>query len=310
LTGMRHEHYNIADEAAGFPYPFAGFEFFTLEEVMLTRSVSKSLTSLAIGVLVVSAGLSNSALVALNAPNEPATQYATIAPLPGAGTALNSLGKPDGIGAIQTNIPVAYTPGQDYLSLGAFNGNHIREFDDSLSNGSGVVALGLGKWPRFYASAMLVSGIVFTESKAVSMQLQVVNEQARVPAFAFGVQDALNKEHEEFNARAYYGVATKSLLVAGRKVFATLGYGSGRFLNKPFGGISAPLNNLLNLAVEYDGFQMNEALAYRPGGRYGNVTLLGAYNNKAGPLAGVTFTGKAPTSLWLALPVLFLLQGR
>ncbi len=235
------------------------------------------------------------------AVDEPSTQFANVAPLPGGGVALDSDGKPDGMGALQINVPVAYTPGKEYFSLGFYGGNHIDEYSSDLSNGNGVLGLGFGRWPRLYISAMQVSSLLFRDSKAMSTQLQVAPETPKSPAIAFGIQDVLNKESDTDEGIGFYGVMTKSMPVARRDLFVTLGYGTGRFMNRPFGGVSIPLAGKFNFAVEYDGFQVNEAMAWRPGGRYGSVTVLAAYNNKCGWLIGANTQGNSPT--WAQLAV-------
>ncbi len=222
------------------------------------------------------------AITSFSFADVPNAQYVNIAPLPGAGVALNSHGVPDGLGAFQINIPVAYTPGWGYAGLGVFEGGLIDQ--SGLNNGSGVLGAGFGEWPKLYISAMQVSDI-WSESKAVSAQLAVVPEHGNTPAVAIGDQDILRKE---IGQRAPYGVMTKELSLSGRPIFATLGYGTGRFLNSPFGGLSAPIGNNLNVAVEWDGWQMNTGVGWRPGGRSGKLTLLAAYNGQVGPLLGAT----------------------
>lgn len=237
----------------------------------------------------------------VGAVDQPSSQFANIAPLPGGGFALNSNGDPDGTGALQINVPVAYTPGREYFSLGFYGGSHIDEYASGFPNGGGVLGLGFGKWPRLYISALQVSSLVFRDSKAMSTQLQVVPETGHAPAIAFGIQDVLNKESETDEGVGFYGVMTKSTSLARRNVFVTLGYGTGRFMNRPFGGVSIPFAGKFNIAVEYDGFQVNEAVAWRPGGRYGSVTMLAGYNNKCGWLIGANTQGNSPTWAQLAM---------
>ncbi|MDH7603071.1 MAG: YjbH domain-containing protein [Armatimonadota bacterium] len=235
------------------------------------------------------------------AAKNPSTQYVNVAPLPGAGAALNNRGEPDGWGAIQANIPVAYTPGANYCSFAAFRGNHIGEHSSALSNGTGLFGAGFGASPRVYFSAMMVSSLILRESKALSFQVQVCEEASSRPAIAFGVQDVLNKEESTGEARALYAVATKSYRIGERPLYLTLGYGSGRFLNRPFVGTSMPLNDRFNVFLEYDGFQLSEALAWRPEGRFGALTILAGYNNRSGPLVGANWTQRLPTGTQLLI---------
>lgn len=215
----------------------------------------------------------------------PNYQYANIAPLPGAGVAINTRGELDGNGALQTNIPVAYTPGWGYASLNAFKGAHPVQDSPEFSNGSGIVALGFFNHRRIFISGMQVSKLR-NEAKAYSGQVAILDETATVPAVSIGMQDVLRKE---IYGRSGYIVLTKSIAVRSQKLYATLGYGSGRFLNKPFAGMSLPVGGNLNFATEWDGFQLNNGIAWRPGGRQGKFTTYTGYNGKAGILMGGSF---------------------
>jgi hypothetical protein len=260
------------------------------------------------GAAVVMFGTSSGSCFA-NKP--PAPQYVNVAPLPGGGVALNADGKPDGAGAMQINIPMAYTPGKGYVEISAYAGQWAdTSTKPSWHNGSGALGFGFGTWPRFYGSGMAVSSLVFEDSKALNAQLQVVKESDLAPAIAIGAQDILNKEEADFGETSntgvsYYGVATKQLSISGKPVYFTAGYGAARFLDRPFGGISIPLNDYLTVATEYDGFQVNTALGWRPWGRFSPVTVLGGYNGQAGLLTGVHITGEV-NGLW-AIPVTLLL---
>lgn len=246
--------------------------------------------------------------------NMPCTQYANIAPLPGGGIALDQNGKPDGNGAIQMNIPVAYTPGENYFNIGVYSGEYLDNYStDSEENGSGIIAFGFGTWPRFYGSAMAVSHWIATDNKSVSMQLQIVEESKNLPALAIGVQDVLRKEWKQYHNimncdEGYYAVATKRFAIKDKPLYASLGYGCGRFMNSPFAGLSYPVNDNMNLICEYDGYQINGGLAWRPSGRYGSLTFLAGYNGKCGKLLGGSYTGTVNSS-WAVPFGLFLIYG-
>jgi hypothetical protein len=215
------------------------------------------------------------------------SQYANIAPLPGAGVALSPAGKPDGSGAFQVNIPVAYTPGWGYLSASAYGGAHVGGPSWELGNGSGVFGAGFFGSPRVFISGMRLSHLM-DESFALSGQAELVRETDTTPAIAVGEQDMLGKELDGVSP---YLVVTKSLRISNRPVHATLGYGGGRFVDGPFGGISMPLGSRMNLALENDGYQFNAGLGWRPGGRMGKLTFLGAFNGKCGWLFGLNVAG-------------------
>ncbi len=215
------------------------------------------------------------------------SQYANIAPLPGAGTAISATGQPDGQGAFQVNIPVAYTPGWGYVAASAYTGAHIDGATDEFGNGSGVFAAGFFGGPRLFVSAMKVSHL-WDESLAVSAQVSIRPETSRAPEIAVGCQDILGKETD---GTSPYVALTKSLLFGGRRVIATVGFGGGRFLDNAFGGLSMPLGDSFNLAVENDGYQFNTGVGWRPGGRDGKLTILGGYNSKCGLLFGANIAG-------------------
>lgn len=248
---------------------------------------------------------------ACRAEQSPAPQYINLAPLPGAGLALNPAGRPDGQGAMQINIPVAYTPGDGFINLGAYSGQFEgRRSDPAWNNGTGVLGLGFGTTHRLYASVMAVSSCLFSDSKAVSVQFQLAEESEGAPALSIGAQDLLDKEHDDFSEDhqtgvGYYAVATRGFALGDRQVYGTLGYGFGRFLNRPFGGVCAPLSDQFSLSAEYDGFQVNAGLGWRPGGRLSNTTILAAYNGKAGPLVGIQTAGRA--NGWWAVPIALVL---
>lgn len=247
----------------------------------------------------------------------PDTQYANIAPLPGDGIALDQQGVPDGKGALQVGIPIAYTPGQDYVQTGVFLGNYIGGYsfkpqndEAHMGNGTAVIGIGFGRKYRVYGSGMAVSAIPFLDSKVISAQVQVLEETEKWPALAIGAHDINRKERRETTRATsnqkvgFYGVATRKISMGGNDFYATLGYGSGKFLDRFFGGVSIPISDNLTAATEYDGYQWNGALAWRPDGRYSRYTVLGGYNGKCGPLVGVSSYGKMD-SVW-AVP-LFLL---
>lgn len=216
--------------------------------------------------------------------SKPSPQYTNIAPLPGAGIAINSSGDPDGLGAMQINIPVAYTPRWGFTNESAYLGHHPGgEPADDIGNGTGVFGLGFGNKPAVYMSGMQSSHI-WSEAKALNGQLSVLTEREDRPAVSVGTQDILKKE---IGNRANYIVTTKMFTLQDHRVYATLGYGGGRFLGHPFGGISIPVGERLNLAAEWDGYQINTGLGWRPGGRKGWATVLMAYNGEVGMLVGV-----------------------
>ncbi len=212
----------------------------------------------------------------------PNYQYTNVAPLPGAGVAINSQGKLDGEGAMQVNIPVAYTPGWGYLSVNDFQGEHPTKTADTFDNGSSVIGAGFFSKNRVFLSSMQVSS-VWKESRAVSTQVSLLDETAKLPALSVGIQDVLAKEPHGYSE---YVVLTKSFAVNGQKLYGSIGYGGGRFLDKTFAGISVPVAGSFNLLSEWDGFQLNNGLGWRPGGKDGKLTVYAGYNGHTGVLVG------------------------
>ncbi len=204
-------------------------------------------------------------------------QYGNVSFLPGGGVALNPAGDPDGLGDAQINIPIAYTPHRGYQGVGLYIGKHNLG-DNETSNGSAFLALGFSEHLPIYVSILDTSRHL-TESKSYSIQAGVFKERAYFPALAVGVQDLTDKEHES-TGRSLYLTTTKSVHLLNHPVYLTLGYGSGRFLDKLFYGVSVPIGSYLNAMYEWDGFQQNYGLIVRPEGRYGNISLLLGYNGK------------------------------
>ena len=216
--------------------------------------------------------------------DDPNRQFSNISPLPGGGIAINSEGEPDGLGAVQINIPVAYIPSPGYFAAGAYFGKAARK-DGELSNPTGVIGVGLSGTTRIYVSAMIYTGRVNTGGVALNGQVMVSSETESHPSVSIGVQDAFKSARQK--GYSVYAVATKGFAVGEKNVYASVGAGGGRFKNNLFGGLSYPVTDAVNIAAEWDGFQLNGGAAWRPAGREGRMTVLGAYNGQLGLLVGV-----------------------
>lgn len=222
-----------------------------------------------------------SAQTSLDDPNR---QFSNISPLPGGGIAINSEGKPDGLGAVQINIPVAYTPTPGCFTAGVYFGKAVKE-DNELSNPTGNIGVGLGGGARIYVSAMVYTGHIKKGGVALNGQWMLSSETESRPSISIGVQDAFKSAEQK--GYSVYAVATKGFVVGQKNIYATVGAGGGRFKHNLFGGLSYPVTDAVNIAAEWDGFQVNSALAWRPSGRDGRMTLLGGYNGRIGVLVGV-----------------------
>ena len=95
-------------------------------------------------------------------------------------------------------------------------------------------------------------------------------------------------------SRSFYAVATGRLGTEEKFVYLTLGYGNGRFNNRPFGGLSWPVCDKLTVFGEYDGFQTNYGIAFHPWERLEernfNATFLFGMAHTDLPNVGVAFT--------------------
>ncbi len=186
--------------------------------------------------------------------------------LPGGGWGVTSDGLPGFEGAMQLNVPVAYTPHR-----GAVIGYSSASFDSSLEidiegsemNGTGVIGLGLGKSGRgLYLAEMPTSD---RWEPVQNIQQQVMPEGARQPAVAVGYQDIFENRDEvrgkPHESGSPYVVATRKFGDDDQPVFLTLGYGEGRFNDSFFGGVSWRAHEKVTLMAEHDGFNPNAAFA-------------------------------------------------
>jgi hypothetical protein len=197
-------------------------------------------------------------------------EFRYISGLPGGGFGVTPDGRVGFDGALQMNVPVAYTPcGGNYV-LGYWSGS-TDPWDVTLDtegpkvNGTGLLAAGFGKSDHgVYVAFMPTS----KESEAVwNFQIQLRRDDWDKPAFAVGVQDSADQRDRVRGGRggggrSYYGVATGRLGTEEKFVFLTLGWGGGRFNSRPFGGISWPFHDKFTAFVEYDGFNANVGLAH------------------------------------------------
>ena len=205
-------------------------------------------------------------------------QFANLSPMPGGGFAVDSCGYLDGLGAIQTNIPVAYTPRAEYIVASGAAGGTVED-KSSFKNGTGVLGASIGGWPRLWVSGMFVSQGTAT----ANAHLSVFNEKGSTPGVAVGIQ-GLSKEN---GCRRWgYLVATKGFGLCNRRVYTTLGIRGNNVNVRGIGGFSVPLSESFNFDTEWDGYQFNNMIAFRPGGRYGIFTAFGGYNGQTGWQAG------------------------
>jgi len=187
--------------------------------------------------------------------------------LPGGGFGVTPDGVPGFDGAMQLNVPVAYTPHRGAVlgySSASFDSSFKFDTEGSEINGTGIIGIGIGK-PGY--GMFLVEMPTSKEwEPAQSIQQQIMPETDKQPAVAVGMQDIFENRDEGIgqphNTDSPYIVATKQWDGAGQPVFLTLGYGKGRFDASFFGGVCWRAMDRLTVSAEFDGFNPNASIAY------------------------------------------------
>ncbi len=208
--------------------------------------------------------------------------HRNVTALPGDGIAINSVGDIDGNGAIQLNIPVAYIPTPGNVLVGAFFGGTGSK-DTTLNNKTVCAGTTIPGTNDVYVSLTQLGNEI--GAMDINAQVQLLPEKSNSPAISVGVADIFA---HELNSRSFYAVGTKTFQVDSKTIYGTLGVGTDRFKTGLFGGASMPISDYFNGAIEWDGFQLNTAVAYRPGGRYGRLTGIAGYNGREGFILGAS----------------------
>lgn len=224
-----------------------------------------------------------------------------ISSLPGNGFGVTPEGRAGFDGALQMNVPVAYTPCWGNWVGGYWAGSYntwsptIKTSGDDV-NGTGTLAGGFGPpGGGLYLAEMFTSNAGET---CYNVQYQLRKDNWDKPAFAVGILD-FTDHRDSFpgvrqNARSFYGVATGRLGTETHFVYVTLGFGNGRFNDRPFGGISWPVCDKMTVFGEYDGRQTNVGFALSPHSRLDNskwnMVILGGLAHLDLPNLGVALT--------------------
>jgi hypothetical protein len=225
-------------------------------------------------------------------------QFRQVSGSPGNGFGVTPSGQVGFDGALQQNIPVAYTPANLSVVGGYWSGSNNSSlqlgFSGANVNGTALLGLGIGS-----PSHAIYIGHVFTESNlkvgADDVQVLIMPETSQHPAVAIGVVDIFSlRDRVEGSvrkgARSVYVVATKQTGSHEHPIYWTLGWGDGKFDNGPFGGVSWSLAEHLTLCAEHDGLSTNAGLAYGVGGRQGdsswNGVLYFGYTDLEHPVVG------------------------
>ncbi|MCK4324686.1 MAG: hypothetical protein KAW89_09170 [Armatimonadetes bacterium] len=199
-------------------------------------------------------------------------QFRHSSTLPGNMFGVSPAGQVGFDGALQQNVPVAYTPSADNWVIGYSSGSNTGSVEIGFGgggvNGTGFIGLGVGRPGHGVYGSWMMTGSDIAE--AYNFQCQLVDGGQRGWALAVGVQDILNQRDDyagdPYGARSIYGVATRPLDLFGDS-YLTVGWGDGRFGSSPFGGLSVPVTGGLRLVTEYDGMQVNAGLALSALGR-------------------------------------------
>lgn len=189
--------------------------------------------------------------------------------LPGGGWGVSQTGEPGFEGALQINVPVAYTPHEGVIigySCGSHDSTPRFNFKGSRSNGTATIALGLGASGHGIYLCEMGTGHRWEPSQNIQVQIRPEDEEG--PAFALGIQDILSQRNrttpvtERGGAISYYLVGTCQRQLGDRPLYITAGIGSGRFNSTVFGGLSYRAADRLTVLAEHDGFNVNVGGAY------------------------------------------------
>lgn len=106
-------------------------------------------------------------------------------------------------------------------------------------------------------------------SFSTAIKVLVADETDDFPAIAVGVENltypkgpADPEPNQRFREPGYYAVASKAIPVGNQLLNVHAGFGTGRFQNRPFGGLEYAFHNGLGLITEYDGYHLSGGLRY------------------------------------------------
>lgn len=211
-------------------------------------------------------------LVASAAEFEEFPQFRYSSGLPGGGYGVTPEGGVGFNGALQMNIPVAYTPSSGNYTVSAVsaatNGGVELGMAGPDVNGTLTVGLGFGPPEAGLYVGLMATGKGDWGEQAHNVQYQLLRETAKRPAVAVGVVDVFDmrpaKQSEIFEpgGRSFYVAATRRAGSASHPLYYTLGFGNGRFNNRPFGGVSYQVTNRVKASAEYDGWNPNVGAAW------------------------------------------------
>ncbi len=207
--------------------------------------------------------------------------------LPGGGWGVTPDGVPGFDGAMLINVPVAYTPHRGVMvgySSGSLDSTPRLEFGGRDSNGTGWIALGLGRSGHGLYLCEMPTGKSFDTNfgePVENVQQQLLPETDRQPAVAVGIQDIFENRSRYIgapeslhNTDSLYFVATRRFGDEQRPVYVTLGLGWGRFNSTAIGGVTWRAAERLTVMAEYDGFNPNAGVAFDLSSHLAEDTIL------------------------------------
>jgi len=224
-------------------------------------------------------------------------QFRHSSTLPGNLFAVTRDGQVGFTGALQQNVPVAYTPCAGNWVIGGNSGSNDGSIHVSWGgaevNGTAFLGIGLGSPGRGIYFSNMETGDDWCSS--YNVQVQVMPETFGHPAVAVGVQDIWNQRQrvvgQPYGARSAYAVITGVVGPEDRPAYISLGWGGGRFGSSPFGGLSMHVADRLAVVAEYDGFNTNAGAAYNFLPSQQKMAAIGylGWSDLDRPVVGLTF---------------------
>jgi hypothetical protein len=175
------------------------------------------------------------------------------------------------------------------------------------TDGAAVIGIGFGRPSRALEVSVTMADISEHNDFFPNLKIHFKNETKTSPAWAVGMEDVTDRISKAQAERSAYITATKSFwsrnqVERGKMLFArtvvSLGWGTGRFDNNPFGSVSTSLTDRAKGILEYDGRGVNAGLSIAPMRSYPGLVFLVAGQDlnhsdirTVSAAAGVTFAG-------------------
>jgi len=197
-------------------------------------------------------------------------QFRYVSGLPGNGWAVNALGHAGWEGAMSQAIPLGYTPSSSSFAAAYHSGSINGGIEIGFSGGdvNGMLAGSIGFGSEGHGVCLTLDAVDDEWDLAVNVQGQILEETDSRPAVSVGVLDLFDQREailgvwpEGPKAQSWYIAATKRVKGGSHPLHATLGFGTDRFNDRPFGGVCYDAHHRVKVLAEYDGFSVNAAAA-------------------------------------------------